>query len=184
MAPAKILIVRHAEKPVGGEPLGLRADGRADPESLTVRGWQRAGALARFLAPLDGRFAHPALARPTAILATRSEQGEGASRRPKQTVRPLADLLGIALDHRFGKGEEAAAAAFALDLPGVVLVSWVHERIAPFVAAIPRAPAVPQHWPEDRFDVVWVLDPTADGWELTQVPQRLLAGDRDDGIAF
>ena len=35
------------------------------------------------------------------------------------------------------------------------------------------------------LDVVWVLDPApARGWTLTQVPERLLAGDRDDGIAF
>jgi hypothetical protein len=185
MAPTKIMILRHAEKPGDAEPVGLRASGRADPESLTVRGWQRAGALARYFAPLDGRFPHPALATPTAILATRSEQGAGASRRPKQTVRPLADLMGVEIDHRFAKGEEAAAAAFVLGLSGVVLVSWVHERIAPFVAALPGAPAVPQHWPEDRFDVVWVLDPApAGGWTLTQVPERLLAGDRDDGIPF
>lgn len=182
MAPSKIMIVRHAEKPVDGEPLGVRASGHADPESLTPRGWQRAGALTQLFAPAGGRFAHPALATPTAILATRSEEGDGASRRPKQTVRPLADLLALPLDHRFAKGEEAAAAAFVLSSTGVVLVSWVHERIPAIVAALPGAPAAPD-WPEDRFDVVWVLDPApGGGWTLTQVPERLLAGDRDDGI--
>ncbi len=184
MPPARIIILRHAEKPADGEPLGVRASGRADPESLTPRGWQRAGALARLFVPPDGRFAHPALATPTAILATRAEEGAGASRRPKQTVRPLADLLGIALDHRFGKGEEAAVAAAVLAGDGVVLVAWVHERIPAIVAAIPGAPKVPD-WPDDRFDVVWVLAPApGGGWALTQVPQRLLAGDRDDGIPY
>jgi hypothetical protein len=183
MAPTKIILLRHAEKPVDGEPLGVRANGRTDPESLTPRGWQRAGALTQLFAPAGGRFAHPALATPTAILATRAEEGDGASRRPKQTVRPLADLLGLSLDHRFARDEEAAVVACILSSAGVVLVSWVHERIPAIAAALPGAPAVPQAWPEDRFDVVWVLDPApGGGWALTQVPQRLLAGDRDDAI--
>jgi hypothetical protein len=183
--PAKLMIVRHAEKPVDGEPVGVRANGHADPESLTPRGWQRAGALARLFVPRDGRFADPALATPTLILATRAEEGAGASRRPKQTVRPLADLLGLELDHRFGKGEEAAAVASLLRHDGVVLVSWIHERVPAIVAALPGAPAVPRDWPEDRYDVVWVFEPAPDGgWTLTQVPQRLLAGDRDGGIPF
>jgi hypothetical protein len=185
MPPAKIMVIRHAEKPIDGKPLGLRTSGKADPESLTTRGWQRAGALARFLAPADGRLAHPALATPTAIVASRAEPGAGASRRPKQTVKPLAELLGLAIDLSFGKDEEPAMVASLLAREGVVLVSWVHEGIPPLVAALPGAPPVPAAWPEDRFDVVWVLDPApASGWTLTQVPERLLAGDRDDGIAF
>lgn len=46
------MFVRHAEKPDEEvDPStgpGVRLDGSADGKSLTVRGWQRAGALAQF----------------------------------------------------------------------------------------------------------------------------------------
>ncbi len=44
--PSVVMLVRHAEKPLGaGPPHGVTIDGTPDPESLTPRGWQRAGAL-------------------------------------------------------------------------------------------------------------------------------------------
>ena len=43
-----VMLIRHAEKPIGdGPPYGVTDDGVVDPESLTPRGWQRAGALVR-----------------------------------------------------------------------------------------------------------------------------------------
>ena len=41
----------------------------------------------------------------------------------------------------------------------------------------------PQTWPDDCFDVVWVFE-SDDGssWSFSQVPQRLLAGDRTEPI--
>jgi hypothetical protein len=44
---------------------------------------------------------------------------------------------------------------------------------------------VPQIWPDDRFDLVWVFEPGSTGgsWRLRQVPQLLLAGDRAEPIA-
>ena len=44
--PAVILLIRHAEKPDGsGKPYGITIDGERSNGSLTVRGWNRAGAL-------------------------------------------------------------------------------------------------------------------------------------------
>jgi hypothetical protein len=41
-------------------------------------------------------------------------------------------------------------------------VAWQHEAISKLVGELGAvAPAVPQHWPDDRFDVVWTL--TRDG---------------------
>ena len=46
MPGTEILLIRHAEKPDDSDSgPGLTSDGRDDPKSLTVRGWQRAGAL-------------------------------------------------------------------------------------------------------------------------------------------
>jgi hypothetical protein len=52
MATTEILLLRHAEKPDRSESgPGLTPEGQEDAQSLTLRGWQRAGALAVLLAP-------------------------------------------------------------------------------------------------------------------------------------
>ena len=66
---------------------------------------------------------------------------------------------------------------------GAVLVAWHHEAIPKLVGELGAvAPAVPQHWPDDRFDVVWTLTPDGSSWRFGQVPQLLLAGDLPDPI--
>jgi hypothetical protein len=69
---------------------------------------------------------------------------------------------------------------------GDVLVAWEHERL-PLIAnrLVGDQSSVPQLWPDDRFDLVWVFEPgpTGGGRRLRQVPQLLLAGDRAEPIA-
>lgn len=89
----KIMLIRHSERPSPDKKFrGVNLEGRKDKESLTVRGWQRAGALARFFAPRDGHFAHPALARPQTLYACKAAP-EDPSLRPQYTLLPLAELL-------------------------------------------------------------------------------------------
>jgi len=46
----KIMVIRHAEKPTSHPPpYGITLEGVREKESMTVRGWQRAGALAATL---------------------------------------------------------------------------------------------------------------------------------------
>src|SRR5256885_1434292 len=48
----KIMIIRHAEKHQhGSRDRGVAEDGRPAHHELTVRGWQRAGALVHLFAP-------------------------------------------------------------------------------------------------------------------------------------
>lgn len=184
MAPVKIMLIRHAEKPERDGALGVRARGVMDKASLSVRGWTRAGALARFFAPPDDCFAHPALARPDALVAARIDPAsESPSRRCTQTLKPLARLAAIRTDSRFAKGDEAAMMRSLLERSGVVLLCWAHEAIPSALAALPGAPSTPAPWPDDRFDMIWVFDRAGDGWRFTQVPQMLLAGDRAEPIA-
>lgn len=168
MMSPRIFLIRHAEKP-DETHAGVSSSGAQDDEELTVRGWQRAGALIAL-------FASPsALATPQFLFASHS-----SSKRPKQTLLPLSEKLGIAINLDHGKGEEDRLAADAKACDGVVLICWQHE----FMPAVANAilgdnVTAPQEWPKHRFDVVWVfdIDHAARKYRFRQVPQRLLGGD-------
>ncbi len=175
--PQKIMIIRHAEKP-DASTLGVLELGNHDPESLTPRGWQRAGALAVFFGA-----AGAALPAPDIVFATAVAQ-HSKSARPQQTVTPLIEKLKAAkrpvtamFDHQ--RGSEDRLVADAVKRDGVVLICWQHEEI-PAIAhlILGDETSCPQKWPGDRFDLVWLFDPKpGGGWRLSQLPQLLLAGD-------
>jgi hypothetical protein len=174
MAPSRIMFIRHAEKPTASDN-GVKKSGVEDKESLTVRGWQRAGALAHFFA------SQPAL-KPNEIFAS-GIGPDSKSHRPKQTVTPLAEWLDdlIIIDNHL-KDDVEGLMKSVLKQGGVVLVAWEHHHIPGLVGMLPNPPRVPQTWPDDRFDIVWVLDPAGDGWKFSQILQMLLAGDSDQPI--
>lgn len=148
MADHTILVIRHAEKPEAAGDNGIDATGAEDPESLTPRGWQRAGAWAELFAPSLGQ--QPALPKPTAIFASAPAShaeiaaagGGSKSRRPLETITPLAAKLGIRIDLHFAKGAEADLAAAISAIKGVVLVCWQHlpspTRLVPVLRTFPR----------------------------------------------
>ena len=166
MAP-RILLIRHAEKP-DNDSRGVNSDGSPDDKSLTVRGWQRAGALSAQFA--DARF----------LFASHS-----SSSRPRQTLEPLSAKQNALLNLDFGKGDESQLAAAAKACGGVVVICWQHEYMSAVANAIlGDTTTAPQKWLEDRFDVTWVfdLDERTGGYAFTQLPQLLLAGDSYDVI--
>jgi broad specificity phosphatase PhoE len=177
----KIMVVRHAEKPTNSPPpYGVTDEGEREGESLAVRGWQRAGALAALLAPQDGSFQHPSLAEPRFIYASRPTKRNG-SRRPLETITPLAEKLAIRVNDHFPKGDYEEMLEEVLLCRGVVLVSWQHEFI-PKIAnrVLGDETTAPQEWPAERYDVIWVFDrdQTSGLYTFTQAPQNLLMGDR------
>ena len=135
----KVMIIRHGEKPTikNQPPFGVTQDGEQDWESLTVRGWLRAAGLGRLFNPTGNQFPNDALDRPVSIYASAPrhpgvalEQDEASkSKRPLQTITPLAQELTIAPILNFGKGQEAALAKQVLAQSGVILISWQHEAI-------------------------------------------------------
>jgi hypothetical protein len=98
---------------------------------------------------------------------------------------PLANYLKTPIDKRFERDEKTKVAKAALSAAGVVLIAWEHDRIPDMAAAVTgRSGICPDHWPDDRFDLVWVLDRKGESeWILTQVPQLVLAGDSSEIIA-
>jgi broad specificity phosphatase PhoE len=184
--PATILLVRHAEKPLGdGPPHGVTIDGVPDPESLTPRGWQRAGALVSLFAPGADPRVHPTVVPTPTHLFASMVGADSSSRRPRETLEPLAARLGLAIDTSFLKEQAAEAIEAIREIDGVVLVSWEHRLIPMMAERIVGDPsALPAVWPSDRYDVVWVFErgPTRSAYRFRQVPQMLLAGDRPDPI--
>jgi len=179
----KIMLVRHAEKPEGKDA-GISAEGKQDDEELIVRGWQRSGGLVRLFAPRGGKFVDPHLAQPKIIFASGVGKHSN-SLRPQHTVLELATVLGLTLQTKYLKGDEADLAKAAVAAAGAVLIAWEHEAIPGIVNAIVgNDKTCPQNWPGSRFDVVWVLDAKpGGGWSFSQVPQLVLSGDSDKPIA-
>jgi hypothetical protein len=178
-----IMLIRHAEKPLhpAGSPYGVNPQGQQDPHSLTVNGWIRAGALVALFAPSRGE--PPAeLRQPDTIYA--SAHAGGHSRRSIQTVGPLAARLGLEVVKRYAAGDEVHLAKEISIRAGATLVAWHHEaihRICHHLGTV--GPTPPDHWPPDRFDVIWTFSPDAHGWQFAQIPQLLLPGDLPYPIA-
>jgi hypothetical protein len=174
----KIMVIRHAEKPNDdGSVAGISPTGQPDPEALVVRGWQRAGALVRFIGPLHGAFTDKRLATPDVIFASAVAK-HSKSWRPQQTVLELASALQLKLDLRFAKNDEARLVESAIAANRHVLIAWEHEGIPDIANRILGSNTIsPQKWPGSRFDVVWIFDRQGNGWTFAQVPQLLLSGD-------
>jgi hypothetical protein len=177
MPATKLMLIRHAEKPDGNET-GIDLKGKPDEHELTVRGWQRAGALVPFFADAKpGRSSSP-IERPAVIFAT-AAVSHSESKRPLHTVTPLAQRLGIGIDSDFAEGSEEAMLKRAVATDGAVLICWHHEAIPAIANLILQAQTAPQKWPGDRFDVVWIFvrDAANARWSFSQMPQQLLHGD-------
>jgi len=178
------MIIRHAEKHLGTDEHGVNLQGHPAHHELTVRGWQRSGALVPFFAPAGGHAADAPISTPKSIMASAATK-QSPSLRAQHTVKPLADLLGVGIDKRFPDGDEIDAAVAALAAPSPLLICWHHSHIPIFARLIAGAALpCPTHWPDDCFDVVWVLDrdDEHDPWRFTQVVQRLFLNDRTDPI--
>jgi hypothetical protein len=150
---------------------------------LSVKGWQRAGALATFFGPRPQDLRRPGIETPQFLFAP-GQSAHVRSVRAEHTIGPLSELLGLRISKDFRKGEEAALAAAVSENPGVTLVAWEHHAILQIADSLAGdADLTPQTWPDDRFDLVWIFDRSEGSWRFTQVPQLLLPGDSDEPIA-
>jgi broad specificity phosphatase PhoE len=175
-----VMVIRHGEKPDGSQP-GIDAQGNEDSSSLTAVGWQRAERLADLFDPPSGE-PRAGLARPAAIYAAgANDEGEGV--RTRETVAPLAERLGIAVNTDYGKGDEEKLVEQVTAGSGPVLICWQHGELPAIAEAFPDVtPTPPKDWPANRFDVVWTFTKTADGWRFAQLPELVLPQDQADVI--
>ena len=123
-----VMVIRHGEKPEDDAGPGLDANGVEDDSSLTQVGWDRAHRLVDLFDPAQGAL-RPGLARPKAIYAAgANDNGEG--QRTRETVKPLADRLGIPVNTSFGKGDEEELVEHVL-VPAGADVDLVAAQRAP-----------------------------------------------------
>jgi len=184
LSPSSVSFIRHAEKQLGDDPpRSVSIDGLQDPESLTPRGWQRAGALIGLFVPRpDGSGA--ILPTPTHLFASKLGP-HSQSRRPRETLQPLSERLGLAIDASHTQDDLEGLERAIRTAPGHVLVAWEHKRIPLIVARLVGDPSVvPSIWPDDRYDVIWILEPDLSTGDLVlrQLPELLLNGDRPEPI--
>jgi len=168
----KIMIIRHAEKPTKDDEAGILYNGKQSEDSLTVKGWQRAGALAQFF-----RNATANIDTPTELYSC-SLYNDHHALRCLETITPLADSLNIQVHTTIPRGDEAKMAILAKESDGIVLICWEHSVIHLIANNIVDCELVPQDWPGERFDMVYVFDLQPDhSYKFTQVPQMALKGD-------
>lgn len=172
MPPPIVMMIRHGEKPPSFGA-GVTHHGAQDDYSLAVRGWTRAGALIAF-------FSHPrgSIVTPQIIYAAAPvEKGSSLhGRRPLQTVKQLADARGITLDASHAVGEEQKLAKAILNATVPVLVSWEHHALTDIVNPL-LIPGFTTKYPDDRFDLVWLLTWSGSAYAFGEANQGLLPGD-------
>src|SRR5208283_4221632 len=182
-----LIVIRHAEKP--DDPAlgpGLTAQGDPDKHSLVVRGWQRAGAWAALFGPDGSRPDYPT---PDVVYAADPDaaptEDGSVSKRPYETVLPLAQRLQRPAIVAYGVGDEVALLDEACQRTGVVLICWEHKHIVgailPELAKDQNLPGLPTKWDGARFDVALRFDRPQShaAWSFRQLFPKSLAGDLD-----
>ena len=162
------MFIRHGEKPGDdGPPHGINQQGESDPHSLSVRGWTRAGAL---------------VAVPERVIATKATDSY-KSKREVHTVTPLAKRLGLSIDDSFDHSQSDALVASVLDGGQSALIAWHHGSMPAVLGRfeVVNSGDIPKHWPEERFDLIWLLAriPDTQTYRFASVDQVLLDGDQD-----
>jgi hypothetical protein len=163
-APAQIIFLRHAEKPLLG------------PE-LNARGWERAQALVTL-------FTHDPRVREhgpvVAIFAMRPGKA-GGSVRAMQTMEATGRALGVTPDLRFTREEIAPLVRVIRETRAfdgkTVVVCWEHKVIPDMLKACGWTSG-PRKWNESAYDRLWLLDfENGKPARFRDLPQKLLPGD-------
>jgi phosphohistidine phosphatase SixA len=138
VAPATILLMRHAEKP--GSPL--------DPH-LSEKGRRRAERLATYIPESFGK---------PDLLAAAADKP--LSFRPRETLEPLAAATGVTLRHDVSEKRSAAFARELLSHDGArIVVAWRHKALPGLARALGAKPGrCPDPWPDGLFDLILRFD--------------------------
>jgi len=187
--PKTVFIIRHGEKTAKNQQVDFEEWHFSKSKPLSVRGWQRAFALAPYFSMESDIIKKYGQIK--ALFAPKPDNYY-KSVRPIQTITPLAGLLGLRINHDFAldKNQIPALAKHITEdsaLHGqVVLIAYEHHHIPALLDAF----KVKNHlkaWPNNVFDWVVVLEFDTDSQECVSyaiLPQQLLYDDsKTAGIA-
>ena len=192
--PSQVLIIRHGEKV--GDPK-KDDDGGND---LSIQGSARAVALPSLFAPAQSQWAcefdftppsfagsyeeiplkgtRPRFAAPQSIIATQQSKH---SKRPIETVTPLATALKLHINDRFKDNDADIEVMTKAILNNqsfageIVLICWHHGKIPDIAKAL--GIKRPPKWNGKVFDRVWQITFAKGKAKLEDLPQMLLYGD-------
>jgi hypothetical protein len=140
-ADSVVLLIRHAEKPVAGP-------------GLAPAGELRAEAYVRYFGNfrVDGT--------PTKIQTLVATADSAYSSRPRLTLAPLGQALGLPIQQPFANEDTGKFAAWLASAPRdrTTLVAWHHGKLPKLLASLGADPAalLPHgSWPDDVYD--WVI---------------------------
>ena len=162
--PARVIIIRHAEKPDEGNELSLK-------------GRERAAALVPYFLETPEFFK----GMPLAAIYAQGPRKEGSSVRSMQTVKGLADALKLTIIDKYTRDDFPEMFAEIRKNPAyegkTVLICWEH-KVIPDIAKAFGADDAPDRWHGSAFDRTWIITFKADGKiDFKDRPQRLMYGD-------
>ena len=134
--PLKILLIRHAEKPLIGENLSCKGVNR----SLALPG------------VLVAKFGIPNFTYVPSI-------GKGSATkhsRMMQTITPMASKYNLTINSKYSKNDAKGIAADILTKKGTVLVVWVHSLIPSLAEAFGVKNSIAK-WDSDDYDSIWII---------------------------
>jgi phosphohistidine phosphatase SixA len=135
--PKRIILMRHGDKTDDSED-----------EDLSDAGMDRARHLATYIPETFGK--------PDMVIATAQSKH---SDRPMETVQPLADTLGLRIQHDFKNKEFSDLVDEIFNDPDyknkTIVICWHHGNL-PAIAALLGAPAgsYPDPWPADAYNII------------------------------
>lgn len=162
--PAKIIIIRHAEK-------------SPSTNELSLKGRERAAALVPYFLETPDLIT---FGTPFAIYASVPPKPD-FFRRAIETVQPLADNLKITIRSTFESNDFKRMAEEIKTNPAyngkTILICWENNFIPELTRAF-GALQTPATWVESVYDRTWVITFQPSGkTKFQNIPQRLLYGD-------
>jgi hypothetical protein len=131
----KVVIIRHAEKPVNGD-------------NLSCQGQNRAMQLANVL---HQKFNVPDY---TYVPALKTDKSTTHSRM-FQTVTPFAVKYNLTINSKYGGEDFAEITKSVFKKSGTVLMVWNHSEIPDLAGAL--GVENPPQWAEADFDSIWII---------------------------
>lgn len=159
--PARIILLRHAEKPASEADI-----------HLSERGRERARALAAWA---TNSPVWPTNEPPVVVFACQPT-GQAPSVRAVETITPLAAQLRLPVQTPFAAKDAPALARQILDDPALkgktVVICWVRDEL-PLLARSFGVKAGGGKWKKETFDRVWLITFQNASPVLTELPQTL-----------